>query len=133
MNHMQPGIDARYPQEVTTQEQEDFRRQVYDLKAQVNLQGGRPKMNGPMQGPPDHLSVQGAINLIGNDMRQLLENISDLRAKLSPMLAERESSNRPLRPGLPVACKMAAELSDIHSVVQNARELVEITLLQLDL
>lgn len=82
---------------------------------------------------PDHLSVQGAINLIGNDVRQLLENISDLRARLSPLLAERESSNLPLRPGLPVACKMAAELSGIHDIVQNARELVEITMLQLDL
>ncbi len=95
-------------------------------------QGPRPHING-VAGPPDHLSVQGAINLISNDMRQLLEVIGELRARLSPILAEGQSSERKSGPGMPVLSKTAAELSDIHGVVQNARELVEITLLQLDL
>lgn len=123
MNHMQPQVDARYPQGMATES-------VKGSPSEFGYQGPRPMR--PHEAP-DHLSVQGAINLISNDMRQLLEVLGELRARLSPILAEGHSSERRGGPGMPVLSKTAAELSDIHSNVQNARELVEITLLQLDL
>lgn len=82
---------------------------------------------------PDHLSVSGAVNLLSNDMRQLLEEIGELRERLSPLLAERKALVQEGQTGLPANCKLAAELNDIESIVQNAREIVAITMSQLDL
>lgn len=84
------------------------------------------------EGPPDHLSVGGVVNLIANDLRQLQEAIGELRARLSPILAEK-SPPQDRSHGAPVLCKMAAELSDAHATIHVCRQLVDMTLMQLDL
>lgn len=89
---------------------------------------------GPMreEGPPDHLSLSGVINVTVTDARQLLEEINQLRERLSPLLAERNipANGRPLAP---VQCKAAHELMEAQALIANCRELVYHTIAQLDL
>lgn len=109
--------------------------QIEELKRALERKQGAGNLAArPMNevGPPDHLSIQGVINLLGNDTRQLHEQLIELRQRLAPLLSERDTRAEH-GPSLPINCKMAAELYDIHTVVQNSRQLVEITMLQLDI
>lgn len=87
-------------------------------------------MNG--DGPPDHLSLSGVINITVADARQLLEELGELRERLSPLLAERKVQDR-VRQVSPVGCKAGAELMEAHHIIANCRELVYHTITQLDL
>lgn len=83
---------------------------------------------------PDHLSVSMCINLLRNDANQLLQELEELRARLSPLLSEQKTERVDRRgPRPPARCEMAGELEGIHSTISNARESIYFTLAQLDL
>lgn len=128
-------------------EREAQMRQIEELKmalaSKTNLtgaavnpgyEGPRPRHKGyPAEEQPDHFNVQSMVNLLVNDTRQLQEGIGELRARLSPILADRSApAERLLTPPHPL-CKMAAELAEAHATVRQCRELIELTLMQLDL
>lgn len=136
MNHMQPQADSRYirkmegPPIPAPEPLDPARREFANLLAS---HATGPARAG--EGPPDHLSVGGAINLLRTDVNQLLQEIEELRARLSPVLKEdkvRQDRGRE-RNGLPMLSAMAGELEAIHSTVAQARECVYYTLAQLDL
>lgn len=127
------AVDAR---ESERRELLDQLEKVKRQAAEQNLMAG-PGTNNNLRRTeeiPDHLSVGACVNLLRNDANQLLQEIEELRARLSPVLSEQKSERVEMRgPRPPVRCEMAGELEAIHSTINQARESVYFTLAQLDL
>ena len=81
---------------------------------------------------PDHHSVGSMINLLSNDMAQLIGEIGELRARLTPVMADRNHEKVGV-PGMPVQCQVAAELGDVYQRLAEARRLIYMTMTEIDL
>jgi hypothetical protein len=95
-------------------------------------QAAQGESRGGPQGAREHMTATEMVNLLANDVGQLLDEVSALRARLSPLLAESDNKAR-LREAYPVRCELAARVGDIHLQILHARECVELTQIQLDL
>jgi hypothetical protein len=116
-------------------QQEVLAQEVKKLREEnVRMNGGSGRSDRPRVPVehPDHMNVPTAINVVACDARQLMEEIGELRARLSPVLADYDLKHQG-RAEAPVRSKMAADLYDVLALVQNCRQAVELTLMQLDL
>lgn len=157
-----PTQDPRYPRPVgpqraepqeykgpTPTEQDTIRAELAELRQAVKQTlGPQPGYLGEVAGairavnaahyvseapkPNDNLNLFGAISVTVTDARQLLEELQELRARLAPILVEREVKHNG-RPMLAVGSKAGETLSEAHCLIANCRELVYFTLAQLDI
>lgn len=117
LNAAEYAVDAR---------EVDRRERLERVPQQFKGKGSTP------DGAPEFMNVSGQINLLSNDMDQLSKEICELRAALAPVLKEMDNK-QPRREFCSVRSGMAAELGAIHMTLCDARQTVELTLLQLDL
>lgn len=112
-------------------QREEFKRQVELLKSDMaqNI-SNRP---GPRRDDtPDHHTVGSMVNLLNNDMAQLVNEICELREKLTPIRADRVQEKQTAL-GKPVSCRVAAELADVHAKLEEARRAVYAISAEIDL
>lgn len=110
---------------------EDFRRnnpQMFAGQMPDAATGNRAEP--PSQTP----GLPFALNLLRNDLEQLFTEVSELRERLRPVMLERAWGEEPHPPQPPFpVCKAAMEVFEAHEIVRRLRQVVELTIIELDI
>ncbi len=110
---------------------EDFRRNNPQMFA-----GQMPEATtGNRTEPPSQTpGLPFALNLLRNDLEQLFTEVSELRERLRPVMLERVRGEEPHLPQPPSpVCKAAMEVWEAHGIVRRLRQVVELTIIELDI
>lgn len=134
------GQEGRSPEQRELDLLKEEVAKMNNLRAYHPMEAANPAYTFPKDAnrirdeTPDHLSVSGCIVMLTSDMRQLMEELGELRARLSPILYEQKAPPIEKRVSTtPVHCRMAAELVEVDDMLKAARENVYSMLAQLDL
>jgi len=84
--------------------------------------------------PTQRPALPFALNLLRNDLERLFAETSELRERLRPVMLERARGEEPHPPQPPFpVCKAAIGILEAHEIVRRLREIVESTIIELDI